>query len=477
MKIDLQHLIYLPIALFFLPAFSFYLPGADKMYNIFFLTVYVALILMFTQKNKKLFFILRACTMKTPLLYFIIFLLFTSVTSILLSIFGVAEFDDVTKTIFIRFVFGIFPTIIYFVCLIAEYIQIKNLFKIIIFLLWLTLISGIIAYIGRLFNISIINIIFDFLNNARIMNLKRGIGTVTAELYFAKGRRLTGLFPEPGYLGQFVCIFLPFAYTFASAKIEIFKNKYLDYTIKKSFIPLAWINLILTMSPISLVFSVILTCIYYHRQILTIIKKYNIVIIITFIYLCIFISKIDFSDTYIERIINVVTNMKSFEDFAEVEPNLATRIVCFVNALCIFAKSPILGVGVGNVINRIYSQYLNSPIILTPEIIVRSTFSEVMYLEGFIYNLLAESGIIATGIFLYFYYKLLARISYIKGFIKKHTLDYYIVHSIKYSLIACFINFFYELRMTSQYFIFIIIIATMYIFYFRLDNFKEKRCE
>ena len=219
--------------------------------------------------------------------------------------------------------------------------------------------------------------------------------------------------------------------------------------IKKTFIPLAWINLILTLSPIYTILGILVTIIYYFKSILNLIKKFFVLIIACVFLILVFLSSIDFSDTYISRIINVLQNVHSFEDFIYIEPSLATRIVCFINIFCIFLKHPILGIGIGNLPEELSKMFMNSPVVLTPENIGKFQLSvtsglPLLYNNSIIYETLANYGIFIASIFFYFYYLLLKKINLLFKFAEKNSSNYFVVQALKTSLIAQLIIMFYS---------------------------------
>ena len=213
MKFNIKWLLYLPILFFFLPGFAFYLPGLKGIYKFFYISLYFSLVAIFILDRKYLINKFISICKKTPLIYFVIFLLFITLNSLIISIFGITTISQTIRSIIMQIILCILPTIGYFIYVIQKHLGLKNFIKIFMFYFWTNLILGFIAYLGRWFDISVINELFDFFNNARILDmLHEGTAEQTSETYFI-GKRLCGLFEEPGYLGQFLFIFLPFVYT------------------------------------------------------------------------------------------------------------------------------------------------------------------------------------------------------------------------------------------------------------------------
>ena len=421
-KFNIKFLIYLPIIFFFLPAFSFFIPGLHGVYSYFFITLYITVILMFLIDTKYVIDKLIQICRITPMKYFILSLIFATLSSIALSLLGVTSFSITLRSFILRIILCILPLFIYFICILDKYISLKKFIKIFLFLLWIDLIIVFFAYIGQFFNISIINDLFDFFANARHLSTKYGAIDMQASLYEANNLpRLDNLFEEPAMYAQFLFLCLPIIYAFSNTKLKIFKNVVFNKIFKITFIPFCWISIILTLSPIFLILSLLITIIYYWKSIFIFTKKYLIFIFTCMFGLILYIKTIDFSDTYIARIINIMLNVRSFNDFILIEPSLATRVISYINIFAIFLKNPLLGVGMGNISNAsiMYPQFLNSPVPFTSEIIFKTqmllkTENKVFLNVNFLYTLLAEIGIIAASFFIYFYYLLIKKIYIIR---------------------------------------------------------------
>ena len=204
-------------------------------------------------------------------------------------------------------------------------------------------------------------------------------------------------------------------------------------------------------------------------------SKILLILIFPLTFILLYVTTIDLSNTYLSRIINVLTQIRSFEDFIQVEGSLASRVCCYINSFLLFLKHPISGVGIGNVTKYMVSQYQNSPIPLTPEIIIRSNISlstsnTVTILKGFIYNFLAENGLIGFMILTSFLYSLLKRIV-------KYSKIFYQTKPIAKGIIGCFIalfiNAFYNLDTLSIYIYIIFSLGLSYIYYCKQYRFKK----
>lgn len=454
MRINFKSLIYLPIFFFFLPGFSFFLPGISRICLFFNFSLYLAIgVMLFYERFNLVKRFIKVCR-QTPLIYYVLFAVLGSIDSIILSFFGGTTILGAVVNILNRYILVIFPMFIYIACLLTKYMTIKSFMKVFVAGLWINSILGIIAYIGRCFNISVINYIFDTLNNSRLLatNYIGGLAS-TADVVFEKNHRLAGLYNEPGYLARFLFVFLPFVYTFASTKLKLFKNRNVDFLFKKTIIPLTWVNMILTMSPVNLVFGAIITFVYYIEFIIKLIKKYCILFCSSIFIIVLILLNIDLdvSDTYLIRIINVLANLNSFEALIDAEPSLATRLVYDINVFMIFIHNIFYGVGIGNIPNFIYSQCLHSPVPLSPEVIYNLNLHRVHGLSSVtttpipcFYVVLAENGIFIALSFFYFIWKIYWSIRYFYIKTEKNTFDNLIAKSLFYSLICFIIEFFYE---------------------------------
>lgn len=476
--INIKPLILIPLILFFLPAFALYIPGFNGVYLFFYFTIYLCLIIFLLKDNNIFIKNLINIIKNTPLKYLTLTFILIIINSLFVALIGVSSFGQSIRSIIIRLFLAIIPIILFYCYTLTKYISLKKFIKIFLFLYWLNLIIGFIAYLGQFFDIEIINNIFDFFANARLLSEMHGdIQLIQVSNYEAFGLpRLDNLHEEPSYYAQFLFLFLPFAYSYGKTKVKIYKNIFLNLLIKKTLIPFTWLSLILTFSPIFLIFGILITIIYFYKEILYLIRKYFIFLTMVIFTILFLISRIDLSETYLSRILNVLTNIKSFDDFILVEPSLATRIVSYINTFCLFLKNFFVGVGIGNIPNLIDEQYLTSPVSLTPEIISKNNMlintSKGFCNIGFIYAYLAENGIVITSILIFFYYKIIKYLNYfMKIFTSKQSYYTPYIIFLKFSFIAIIINSFYNLTPISVYLFFIISLIIHFCYMFK-NSFK-----
>lgn len=486
MKLCLKPFLYLPIILFFFPQFAFTLPGLKGTYLYFFVVLYILLGLLLYKDRTKIIGNFINFIKLTPFKYYVIVLVATIFSTLCASFIGLTTYSQNIHSIIFQILLYILPIFIYFSHVIDGYISYEDFIKFFVLLLWINLIIGFIAFIGQFFDIKIINSIFDFFANSRLLKVNLGIDAqVNVSNYVAFGLpRLDGLHEEPSYYARFLYLFLPFVYSFSNNQYKIVKNKNIDKLIHVTFIPFAWINIILTFSPIYLILSSTITIIYYFKEILLLVKKYSILIICLLLIVITLVVSIDLSETYLSRIINILANVHSFADFIIIEPSLATRIITFVNTFCVFLQHPIFGVGMGNIQAYMYNQYLNSPLPLTPEIISKTSITVAasgyaFFMQNYITAILAESGIFVFCIYVYYYSKLFKVISKLDKICKCITMNFWelIAKTIKISLIGLFIIFFYEMPTLRLELFFIIVMGLLFIRKILIQNIKETKEE
>ena len=468
-KINFKFILYLPIILLFFPAFALHISFLGGIYLIFYLSLYPLIILFFLKDNQEFLKTIICFFKYTPLKYLGIALLLMVINSCILSLFGITNLYEIFRASFVRIILGILPILICFLYIIKKYIHYDVFTKIFIFLFWVNLFVGFISYIGSFFEIKFINKVFDFFANYRLLAFYLYGSDSQASNYFAFGLpRLDNLHQEPSGYACFLYIFLPFVYAFGTSKIKLYKNKFLNILIKKTLIPFTWISIILTLSPIYLFFSLLITLIYFFKDLFKLIKKYFIIIIFALLLIIFVFKTINLSETYLSRIINILTEIKSFDDFIFIEPSLATRIVSYFNQFCIFLKHPLTGVGLGNLPYALLGQFYNSSLPLTLELVSKmnisiNTNTKLMFNSSFFYTTIAENGLIVMGFIVYFIYRLFYLIGKL---IKKPCIvgyDKKLLLALRGSLCAiCIISFYnYAFENYLTYILFAFIIVTL----------------
>ena len=426
---QLKVFLYLPILFFFLPAFSFWLPGLNKAYSFFFLFLYIALFIMFYTSPKRIIKRTISVVKSTPLKYFAIVLLLISVNGLMHFYMGQKFLLSSIRSTIMQIFLCVIPVLIYYINVIEDYISYKKFLKWFFFLYWIVLILGFISFVGELLNISIITIIFDFFANARILSFEQNNIIAQANSYAVNNiPRLDNLFEEPSWYARYIFIFLPLIYSIADCKNKIFKRNNLNIIVKKTIVPFSWLSLVLTFSPIFIVFGIIITLVYYRDKIIDKLKQNPLIFIFSIFVIIILgtlLKQTDCSNIpVISRIITAFSTHSMYE-FVQESSSLANRIICYINTFCIFLQHPFVGMGIGNLANTMLDQFYNSPVPLTLETIghisrANSLGKGVQYNGGYIYVFLAENGIFITLIYLYFWKNLYSKLHRLSKFLNKN---------------------------------------------------------
>ena len=481
--INIRKIFYLPIILLFFPAFALKIPGTNFIYLYIHFVIYILLGYLLLTRPVKFISKIADVIKATPVKYLFIAMIMMILNSIILFLLGKLSLYVLLVYIFGNIIFKIIPILMYFMYIIDSIIPFKKFLKTFIFLFWINLIMGFVSYIGQFYEIDFINGFFNFFANIRfITSGLLGRDSSFSSNYQAFGLpRLDNLFEEPAFYALFLFLFLPFVYNFRKMNFHYVKNKYFNLIISKTLLPFTLINLFLTFSPINQIFALFLTIIIYFKDIVRFIKKYFIFLLVIISLAIWVIFTKDFSDTYLSRVINVMLNVKSLKDFAIIEPSLATRIIGALNSACIYFQHPISGVGMGNLPYAAYNQYLQSPFPLTEEIINKTAVyvangkPVAKIMGGFFTTILAENGTLISLIWLYFIYKLYKISSVIqKRSCCNNDYFYYLFsHSLKNTIFAIFIVFFYDLSYTSLTFLIIVILGITGIYSYKKNILKS----
>ena len=475
MSLNLRYFLYLPLIFLFLPAFA--LPIAGSTYLILYIILYAVILFLLIKDNKKILLKLIDVIRKTPLKLYILVLLLSIINMFVLMCFGKLSIYRFLISLIFTIGLKILPLVFYFIYIIGKYISLKDFIKTFLFLFWLNLLLGFVSYLGQFFNIQFIMDIFDFFANARKFAWEQsGLNLLSnVSNYSAFGLpRLDNLFQEPSEYAHYLCMFLPFVYTFSITKVKIYKNTYLNLLIKKTLIPFTILSIILTMSPIAFILCIVLTGLYFYKDLLKFAVKYYPLLIAVIVALIILLNNIDLSETYLSRIINVITNVRSIEDFILIEPSLGTRIISYINVMCIFFKYPLTGVGLGNIPYTMVNQLLNSPVPLTAELVSRNSLLTTaakcaFFVNDYLYTFIAENGLFIFLIFAYFYYSLYRETTPFQNTRNNNIncFKYTVQKALNGTLISIFIISLYNLAAQSliipMYFVWALTISLIYL--------------
>lgn len=453
--INLKNLIFTILILLLLPSFCFII-GSQ------FIPVYIpAILCMFfilaIFYNKQLVSNSLYFYKKTPFKYLVIFFIWSIITiifSILKGNFFIGGFITGTLgglicSVMLPCLFTLFIT--------PKYINIKTFIKFLYFFSWFVFLLGILDFIIFYFNIPVLKEVITIFSNKRL--LMYDITDIT-RVFVGNFPRARSIFDEPSFLGYFIFVVSPIVYEWTLNEFRMFQNKYLNLLIKRTIIPFMWISLVLTQSPIFLIFNIAFSSFYFliikkgYKKIVKHFLPISISLILISTIAIYFISKIDFSTTYLNRIILVVQNIKSFEDFIMVEPSLGTRIIVMINAIQMGLNNILFGVGYGNMSYLIANQLSQSTLPLTEELQRFVFFDKTNPASTIFIKIFSETGILGVILFYSFLYSLYRKINILKN--KLVCVDVSLTNGLQLFIITYFFSSFYDSNLNQPY-IFIII--------------------
>lgn len=310
----------------------------------------------------------------------------------------------------LRFIFPLF----FGFCFIKLF-QNKYTMVLIYTMIFIMLCIGIADLIANLFNITFLQMILKYLANINNLQLND---------YNYISIRVKSTFAEPSFFAYFICLFLPYIYIFSFGKYRIYKNKYINFLIKKFFPGFSIVLLLLTKSPIFIAIGFIISVIYY-----VLMKKMNIKKILFFVFPFVILiilllykvldntSSID-STTVMGRILVSIKSIFNLQDLIVAEPSLATRIISYINLFQIFQHNIFLGCGIGNLQSAMANQFLYYSELLTIEIYDKMCNGIVVMNANIFFQLLAESGIIGICLIYTFIYNLYKSLNCLKKNVK-----------------------------------------------------------
>ncbi len=474
MKADFKWILFIPLFFFFMPAFVIPIPVGNIFFLAYFLVLYAVILFLLIKDNKKIILRIRHIAKKTPLkMYFLVLGLIT-VNMLFLITTGRMSLHRFLISLFYNITLQILPILLYFIYIIDNYISYEKFMRFFIILFWCSLIFGFIGYAGQYFNISFILDIFNFLSNGRAMAWeKSGIGLLSeASDYTAFGLpRLDNLFQEPSEYSHYLCMFLPLVIAVADSKFKLSGSKFINFAVKKTILLFTIASIILSLSPTALILCILLVFICRYRAVLKFMKKYYLVFISILPVIFFAVKSIDLSETYLSRIVNVLTQIHSFEDFIMVEGSLATRIICYINTLCVFAHHPFTGVGMGNLPYYMVNQFENSPVPLTGELIARNTLlvkggGPALFCNDYLYTFIAENGIFIFSVFVCFYLRLFKGMNRIMKSYDGCSFEYTVAKGMKGVLLSIFLIGLYNLTASDlimpMYFAWALAVSILY---------------
>ena len=453
MVVNIRFLIFITLILLFLPSFCFII-GSQ------FIPVYIpAILCMFfilaIFYHKQLISNALYFYKKTPFKYLVVFFIWSIITIIFSIVKGKFFLGGFITSTLGGLICSVMIPCLFTLFVIPKYINIKTFIKFLYFFSWFVFLLGILDFIIFYFNIPVLKEVITIFSNKRLL-----IYDVTeiTRVFVGSLPRARSIFDEPSYLGYFIFVVSPIVYEWTLNKFKIFKNNYLNLLIKRTIIPFMWISLILTQSPIFLIFNIAFSSFYFliirkgYKRIVKHFLPISISLILISTTAIYFINKIDFSTTYLNRIILVVQNIKSFEDFIMVEPSLGTRIIIMINAIQMGLNNILFGVGYGNMSYLIANQLSQSTLPLTEELQRFVFFDKTNPASTLFIKIFSETGIIGVSIFYYFLYRIYQRLNIKRNYLDNPSIN----NGLLLFIITYFCSSFYDSNLNQPY-IFIII--------------------
>ena len=386
-------------------------------YVIFMLLLFITYLL---GRGHKIINTIKFLYKKTPFKYLAFFVIWLYIDALILVLMGKAKI-----LIFYYITFKLLLTS--FLCygistfFIPRYISLKKSIQILIIIFIFINITALIGYIGEIYNISILKFFLNTFSNLK--EVAQGITEMTDSI--SGSARLRGIFAEHGGFGKYILLFSPIVYKICLSKYKIFENVLFNKLIKIIIIPLSLFCVILTKSPMMLVFIFGFIFCYFFKHLLFYIKKFFIPLLISVLIIFLIFSTIDLDlqlqSTYLYRIVNTVTSINSFERFVIVEPSLASRIVSYVNSFNLFLKNPLLGFGYDNARFYMLNMFITSPLPLTGEnmLSIKNAIENnvgIGFNRSLLSELLLETGLIGTFLYYLFLWKQMQYIDRIKPY-------------------------------------------------------------
>lgn len=401
------------------------------------ITCYI-LFLCFNFKKECNFLIKSIFSKNLPFIWLVAFLLISSFFT-LLFLGGNISFKGYFFWL-IAFLFQIFFMIYIPYNFVYKYISNNDIYRMIILVALFVFIMGCVDIISDLANITVFKLFLSYFHTRWLyMN-----GDQLFKIYVNGFPRLQSIFDEPSHVGWFITMLCPFIYSFCLSKKSFFNEPFNKF-LKIFIIPFMFLILFLTFSPTMIIFTFIITFFYFYF--LFPIRKRIVILIISLLSVFSFLIIIN-TDNFISnysvfnRIHNSLSNIDSIDSFITADLSLGTRICVSLNNIVLAIKHPIIGVGWGQISIAMNQQLLNSPVILTPEVVSQHINKGLSYC-GFLYRILAETGFICTTIFLMFFVSLQNANLLMQKVVNKN--EKMLLYACFYSTISVLIMLFYDI--------------------------------
>lgn len=397
---------YIILTLICLQSLGFALPG--NIFVAFFMPI-TAVFLLWHLLNDKFFInnIINLCRY-SPFIYLLLFYVWSIVTVIVAVTRGLFSFGGFLTGFVGGLTFSVICVFLTVYILLKEnYIDLKSIIKFLTIFYLFVFAMGIIQFIGNELNNEFIRNFAAVFNNKRAILFNQDI-----TIAFLKNR-VQAIFDEPGGFGAYLYAQLPIMYSIVLSKYKIFCNKILNLSVKVLLIPLAFLNLILTLSPMSLILTFIVTVLYFYKFLFKFLKKYYLYIVIALLILTVafysLIKLVNIEETYIKRIILSLPNLFNLEALILVEPSLATRIINYLISIKVGLSNFLFGIGYGS-LTIVYPLFLKTTSLpLTKELIENMYLGTGHPAVGLFYRAFAETGAIGIILLLTFYYRTLVK--------------------------------------------------------------------
>lgn len=462
LRLNLKYILYISFILLMLPSFCFiigeqFIPTYIPITLIFF----ISLLIFF---NKELINKLIYYYNKTPFKYLILFVFWSFITIFISLIRGNFFLGGFINSTIGGLLCSIIIPCIIVIFVISKYINVNRLFNSIYFFSWLILLLGLIEFFVFTFNIPILEEAVSIFSNKRLLIYN---STEITRVISGGIPRIRSIFDEPAYLGYFIFIMSPIIYEWTSSYTIKFKSKFFNKFIKSTIIPLMWINLILTQSPIFLIFNIIFSSFYLlivkkgYKKLIKHFVPILILLILISIFVLFLIKQIDFSKTYLNRIFLVLQNLRSFDNFIMVEPSLGTRIIIIINAIQMGIQNIATGIGYGNMAYMIGAKLTTSNLPLTEELVTFIKLGKTGPASTIFIKTFSETGLLGIILLYYFIYELYKKLSYIKIY---STFDKHIINGLCLFLLVYAFATIYDSNLHQPY-VFIIIGSILYLIF------------
>lgn len=469
MKIFLNIFIFMALALNWMAAFT-----ANKSLRIPWALIIdlLLLIVLLAINSKDVLNKIVFAVKKTParyLCYFFSWIIFSNFVLCCTSIMNpINAIYFATRLFLFAITFYILP-----LCIIYKYISMRKFIIFFFTMIFIAFLFGIFHYIGDKLNISFMIDIVNFFSN------RKADITLDMRDIISNKTRIRGFFHEGGSFASFIFFMMPIIYSLALSKNKIYRNKYINKIIKMLSIPLMWFCLILTKSPIYLVFSLILTIVYFHHRVLKFIKKFKLQIIIFFIISSSTIINLRYSNdlrgilesSYLQRITNTIESFGDLEQLAIKEGSLSIRITIFMTQIELFKTKPIMGYGMYNEKYYMHEQFMQSSMPKTQELldILKDNSVRTKGVAGsggtLFSTLLVDTGIVGFILYYLFLFKTVTHINFMLKYL--NNIEYNFYYGIKCTIMSLIAISFYILSLENCYITLILglILPCQYMFY------------